>query len=138
MKPTDHTRRGRPVLSPFERHSVRVTLGFTPDAAALLLAFAAKAGLVPPPVTSCLRLYIETFLARHHRGLPLPPPPALPPELVALRLELHRLGNNLNQAVHIAHATRTGLPTQTPALLDELLERIRCVHGLLDRRGNRP
>lgn len=115
-----------------------MTLGFTPDVAAVLLASAVNAGFSPRPVVPCLRLYVETFLSCHHRRLPPAPPPPIPPELAALRLELQRLGNNLNQAVHIAHGTRAGLPTQTPALLGELLELVRTVQGLIERWGAVP
>ena len=135
MESTGHSRRGRPPLSEGERRSVRVTLSFTPDVAALLLTAASDAGFFPRPAIACLRLYIEIFLSRHHHRLPPVPPPPLPPELVALRLELRRLGNNLNQAVHIAHATRAGLPTQTAATLAEVLEVLRCVLGLIERWG---
>jgi hypothetical protein len=114
-------------------------LSFTSDAAAVLLSHASSAGFSSSHPAVCLKLYLEAFLARQHRRLPGPPAAPLPAELRALLLELNRVGNNLNQAVHIAHASRSGLPSQTPGILSDLLGILRSLQRqITTHRGTRP
>jgi hypothetical protein len=110
------SRGGRPRLDPQHRRSITIEVLFSPAEYRLLRQLA---GCFP----------ISTFLRLQAlRQQPLPAK-RVPPVNLQVIVELQRIGNNVNQAVHLVHTGK--LPASFGDILGSLQNELRAYHRSL-------